>query len=483
MSAEVRDDAPCPVLFVDDEPENCTVFRYAFDGFEIETETNPHAALERITTDLHPVLVTDQRMPGLDGLSLAERGLAAHPDLVVVMVTAYADRDLLLRALNSGLLFRFVPKPWDPDEMTRILTEACEQAAARAALAVERRLTERRLGNRLEASARAAESGEFWSFADPDMQRLVSDVDRVAPTDTPVLLLGETGTGKEVFARRLHRMSRRSQGAFVAVNCGALPEGLIESELFGHRKGAFTGATADRRGRFALADGGTLFLDEVGELPLPAQAALLRVLQSGRFHPVGAEAEERSDARVVAATHRDLAAEVSAGRFREDLYWRLNQLQLTIPPLRERRADLDRLIAFFSEQIAAKLGRAPIPIDGTLRDRFHAHPWPGNLRELYVELQRIYLVGSPTLATAPADDEPPSPPSSATTPLKATMAEDYPGLDSELAAIEADRIREALHRTGGHPADAARLLGLKRPTLYYRMRRYGIGRDEELSDR
>lgn len=467
------------ILYVDDEPNNTTVFKYSFEEFDITTCNVPTEALQLLSDNKFGVLVTDQRMPGLDGLTLAKQAHKLNPEIVIIMVTAYTDQALLLDALNSSTLWRFVRKPWTEEDMRALLAQAVQIAEDRWVAGQARLRSEQTLVHIAEAQARAAGEDEFWAFAAPAMCALIEQLDRAAATEATILLRGETGTGKEYLARRMHRISQRNQAPFVAVNCASLPDDLVESELFGHCKGAFTGASKNRLGRFQLADGGTLFLDEVADLSAHAQASLLRAIQEKTITPVGADSDIQVDFRLVAASHKDLQQEVSAGRFREDLYWRLAQLPLEVPPLRDRPDDILPLLKYFAGRLEKDTGTsyAQALNDAALKRivaQYREHAWPGNLREIEVVLHRHMLTGD-TAAPPAARQE-----STATTKDETSrdMAMNLDGtLDQRLEKFERQQIESILEATGYQLAATARQLGIKRPTLYYRMDKLRIPRD------
>ncbi len=430
---------PESVLVVDDEIS----MRRAMEGvlrrcgYEVDTAADGRAATQALSRRDYGVVVTDLRMPGMDGRELISRVRAIAPSAGVVVVTAYGTVSSAVGCVRDGAV-DYLEKPFSP--------EALERAVAAAA--------------RRRGAGDDDDPGGFV-FEDPASLAALELASRAAATEATVLFEGESGTGKEVFARLLHRKSARGSGPFVAVNCAALPRELLEAELFGHRRGAFTGADRDRRGRFELADGGTHFLDEIGEMPAELQAKLLRVLQDRSFHPVGSETPVRVSVRVAAATHRELRDEVAAGRFREDLYYRLRVLPIRIPPLRERPADLDPL----ARRFAARYGGPGTTLSDGAMARLRAHSWPGNVRELQNAIQRAaILAGGGTLeADHFALDAPPAPrPGSADGP-RATLSLD----DAEREAIA-----RTLRATGGRRSEAAAALGISPRTLRHKLKRY-----------
>ncbi|ROR32324.1 sigma-54-dependent transcriptional regulator [Inmirania thermothiophila] len=442
------------LLVVDDEPGICNFLRRALERHSVRVETAVDAEEgEALRARSHfDVILADIRLPGRSGVEWAESLRAQGVRADIIFMTAYADLDTAVRALRAGAA-DFILKPF------RI-----EQVLA----AVERCLERRRLARenfvlRREGGRGALEELVGTSRAVRELDTLVR---RIAPTPATVLLQGESGTGKELVARAIHRASGR-RGGFVPVNCGSIASELLESELFGHAKGAFTGAHEAREGLFSVADRGTLFLDEIGEMPLAMQAKLLRAIEERRIRPVGADREVPVDVRIVAATNRNLAEEVHRGRFREDLYYRLNVVALTLPALRERREDIPLLAEHFSRRLAAELGLDPIPFAAADLEALQRHDWPGNVRELRNLIERCLLLG-----TLPAQA------------LGAGAAQTGEGgYDAGLPLREVERrhILHVLEAAGGNKSEAARRLGISRKTLERKLaawRRRGEGAAE-----
>ncbi len=360
------------VLVVEDEP----AIQLALTGLlrrlghQVEQARDGQEALAKLREGAFDLVITDLSLGGREtGLDVLRAAKEARSDLPVVMITAHGSEKIAVEAMKAGAE-DYVPKPFDNDEMRLLVTRA-----------LERRRLEREHRLLLERVARDYGLGAMIG-AGAAMRRVFEQIQKVAATDLTVLVRGESGTGKELVAQALHEASPRAQRPFVAVNCAAISRELVESELFGHEKGAFTGASARRIGRFEAADGGTLFLDEIGDMPLETQAKVLRVLQERMFERVGGAKTVTTDVRVVAATHRDLEAEVARGGFRADLYYRLRVIEIVVPPLRERLEDLPALVARFLEQLAAKLKREPKPVSEEAMARLARHEWPGNVREL-----------------------------------------------------------------------------------------------------
>jgi len=413
------------------------------------------------------VVVTDLRMIPVDGMEVVRRLRELDPDATIVVVTAHGTVAAAVEAMRAGAT-DFVEKPFPPE----VLVARVEKAAA---IAAERRRAR-------DAHARAAaldedrtrETGSSGLLGDSVALRQVREqLRKVAATDATVLVLGESGTGKELVARALHQASRRSDGPFVTVSCAALPEGLLESELFGHEKGSFTGAGRRKIGRFELADRGTLFLDEVGELPPAIQVKLLRVLQDRRFERVGGEETLEVDVRLVSATNRDLARRVREGYFREDLYYRLAIVPLSLPPLRERPGDVELLSRHFLEKHAGRIGRRPEGFSPQALGLLCRHAWPGNVRELENAVQQAMVFAEGAVIQA-AD----LPAALREAPRALPVPNGERGLPEILEELERQLLVAAMERAHGVKAEAARLLGLKPSALYYKLEKYGIGAGE-----
>ncbi len=439
---------PLRVLVVDDDPGVRYTLReiLASEGLLVDEAADGAEALAKL--EGHPLVLTDLRMPGMDGMELLRRLAARSPAPRVVLITAHGSERQAVDAMKAGA-YDYFRKPFETEELLAVVRRAVEAA----------RLAEE--NERLEGELTLSRSMVFASEA---MRRLAVLVARVAPRDVTVLLAGESGTGKERVAEAIVRASRRADRPFVRFNCAALAPELAEAELFGHARGAFTGAARARPGLFREADGGTLLLDEVGELAPPAQAKLLRVLQEGEVRPVGEERARVVDVRVVAATHRDLAEEVRAGRFREDLFYRLNVVTLRIPPLRERPEDVPVLARHFLDRFAERFGVAPLRVPEPLFDRLAARAWPGNVRELENAIEGLVALSPPEgldLALLPG--------------AGAAAAEGAPlPLRERVQAYERGLVVEALRAARGNRSEAARRLGISRVTLHDKLKRYAL---------
>ncbi len=443
------------ILFIDDDATGREVATYNLKraGFAVDAAENGAAGLERFDPGRHAVVVTDLKMPRIDGMEVLRRVRERSPDTPVLVITAFGSMEIGVAAVREGA-YDVLAKPFQRDQLQITVRRAAERA---------RLLRDnRRLRRQLAGVERPIVHGGG------SMAELLETVDRVANSDATVLVTGESGTGKELLARRIHARSPRVEAPFVSVSCAALPAELLESELFGHTRGAFTGAVRDRRGRFRAADGGTLFLDEVGELPAPLQGKLLRVLQERAVDVLGRDAPVPVDIRLVAATNRDLRAEVESGGFREDLYYRLAVVELPIPPLRDRPEDVEALVRHF---VALHGGDRSLEIPDEVRAELRTRPWPGNVRELENACERMAILAP--AGTLRASDLP--------SPAGAAPAVDEAWLDAlpdglSLVDLEKRAIEHALRRTGGNLSAAARLLGVPRHILIYRVEKHGIPR-------
>ena len=447
------------VLIVDDE-ENIRhlllmILRRA--GYEPAACSSGEEALDRLGDTEFGVVICDIRMPGMSGEELLQQIMASAHGPYVAMMSAYGGVETALRCMKQGA-YDYFNKPFKADEVVLLLQKVGER---------ERLYHEnQRLRDELDERSRL----HSIVCKAATMRSILGTIEKVAPYDTTVLITGESGTGKELLARALHRSSGRV-GALVPVNCGAIPEALLESELFGHARGAFTGANKTRLGMFREAEGGTLFLDEIGELPLALQVKLLRALESGEVRPVGESIARPVDVRVVAATSRDLEARAHEGSFREDLLYRLNVLHVQVPPLRERREDIPLLVEEFVERLNRKLGRQVQGVEAAAMDLLLAYNWPGNVRELENAIERAMILSEADRLVAgglpPRVSRPrPGPP--------ALQGDQDLSIKRRLPDLEARLIREALRRTGGNRTHASRMLQISHRALLYKMKDYGI---------
>ncbi len=447
------------ILVVDDE-EGVRSFlaeSLELDGHQIEEAASGEEALERMRAKSFDLVLTDLRMPGMGGMQLLQTAQAEQPEVEFIVLTAHGNVESAVQAMKLGA-FDFIQKPVSGPAELRLL----------AARALERR----KLKDQADA-ARASMDDPVLSYGDPAMAPVVEALKKVARTNATVLLLGESGTGKEVAARAIHRMSDRANGPFVAINCATLSETLLESELFGHEKGAFTGATDRKRGRIELAHGGTFFLDEVGELKPGIQARLLRVLQERAFERVGGTRTLEVDVRWIAATHRDLRGQIAEGTFREDLYHRLSVFPVRLPPLRDRPGDILPLAEVLLARACHELKRPVLKLSDAARQALRAGHWAGNIRELANSLERAaILADGDTLEPRHLLIEPARAPK----PAPAPTVEPAPGGETAtLEELEKRAIERALQETGGNRREAAEKLGIGLRTLYEKLKRYKIG--------
>ena len=425
---------------------------YAVYDFPSVAEALP--ALDRAAFD---VVVTDLRMPGIDGIEGLRRFKAKMPDIPVILVTAFATVETAVEAMKAGA-FDYLKKPFEPEELELVVARAVEHGRLR----------------RENARLKSALSGEFSVQGivgrSQGMKDVVSMLERIAPSDVPILIEGESGTGKDLLARAAHAMSARASGPYLALNMSAIPENLAEAELFGHEKGAFTGAEQAREGFFAEAQGGTLFLDEVGLLPPALQPKLLRVLQDGEYIPVGSRKARKANVRVVAATNEDLQRSVREGKFREDLWFRLRVVPLRLPPLRERREDIPHLVEHFVAKHALRLSRPPLRPDADAMKALIDHPWPGNIRELEHAIERGLLLARGEAITL-ADLPPELSLAAAQEPAAGAAEGRYRRARD---AWERKFLEDLLREAGGSVGKAAELAGIHRSTLYEKLARYGL---------
>jgi len=424
--------------------------------------------IERFKSSHPDFVITDLKMEGKDGVEVLRQVRELDPDCPAMIITAFGSVETAVEAMKLGA-FDFLIKPFAPEVVRLKIERGLDLRHARRARG---RLEEENAYLRGEA---ATEFGELVGQTEP-MRRVFSMIERVAPTDTSVAIYGESGTGKELVARAIHTRSRRAAQPFIKVNCGALAESLLESELFGHEKGAFTGAAKRKLGRFELADGGTLFLDEIGDVPPSMQTKLLRVLQEREFERVGGETSIKVDVRVLSATNKDLQAEVAAGRFREDLYYRLQVIPVVLPPLRDRRDDLPTLVAHLIRKLAPRTNPAVTGIDDAALERLFAYRWPGNVRELgnVIEQALVFADGDKITPSALPDALRASGmprPAAAELPIPSLSQVALPDL---LDDLEKQLIQQAFAQAKGVKTETARILGIKTSALYYKLEKYRI---------
>jgi len=455
------------ILIVDDE----AALRRSLEllltdaGYAVEAEGDPEHALQRAATEAFDLILCDVRMPGVDGLTFLRRYRAAGGDALLIMMSAYGGEDAALEAMREGA-YDYLHKPFRADEVTLTVRKAEERERLRHEVET------------LRASLGAEQVRDLVVAESRSMRHLLDLVGRVAAHGTTVLLTGESGTGKEVMARAVHRLSPRREAPFTAINCAAIPEQLLESELFGHVRGAFTGASAERIGIFEATHGGTLLLDEIGDLPLGLQAKLLRVLEEGEIRRLGARDGRKIDVRVIAATAKPLDRAIEAGEFREDLYYRLNVVHLHIPPLRERPEDVAALVTHFARQTAQRLGRT-VSITPRALIMLTEHSWPGNIRELRNSVERAAVLSS--TGRLDVSDFPLAPARNGNGNGNGHANGNGNGnghaayeLKVQVEQLERATIVRALDATKGSRRDAAQLLGVSLRTLFYKLRRYQL---------
>jgi DNA-binding NtrC family response regulator len=446
------------ILVVDDEPASRTGLKDLLKvwGYDAISAADGREALERSAGRAPDLVIADLVMPGIDGMQLLGRLKREFPTTAVVFLTGQGSIDSAVQAIKEGA-YDYLTKPVDPTRLQIVLDRALERTeTAREVLLLRRQLRQRGAFGRLVGSSHG-------------MLEVMRQVEVAAPTDATLLIAGDSGTGKELVARTVHELSPRRKAAFVAVNCAAIPETLLESEIFGHERGAFTGAVERRQGCFEMADGGTLFLDEVAEMQPAIQAKFLRVLQEGQFRRLGAHNETQVNVRVVAATNKDPLKALQDGSLREDLYYRLNVFSITIPPLRDRMEDIPELVQAFLDEFNDRHGRAVRGVHDDALDVLRRHRWPGNVRELRNVLERAVIVCPDDLIRAehmPAFDGAPAP------VAKATEAEVVLSVGTTVESAEKELILRTLAQTGGNKTRAAGILGISLKTLHNKLHKY-----------
>ena len=434
------------ILVIDDEIKMRRILQLLLEkiGYEVMTAKDGREGIETWRKWQPDVVLTDLKMPEMDGMDVLrfrnEAGLRAP----VIILTAYGTIPSAVEAIKMGA-FDYLTKPFDNEKVRDVVARALETTKGKAEGLPE--------GLRIVGNS-------------PAIRQVLEDMNLVADTDTSVMITGESGTGKELVARGIHKLGNRKKRPFVKVNCAAIPRDLLESELFGHKKGAFTGALEDRKGRFVEADGGVLFLDEIGDLPLSLQPKLLNAVEEKTVTPVGSTKSIKCDVKIICATNQDLPKMIEQGRFRQDLHYRLNTFHIQIPPLRERKEDIPLLVEYFLEQFCQSFGRSPLAIEREAMDLLQVYDWPGNVRELRNTIERLVLRCRGQRISA--QEVPPEIARAGRKKAKDAV--------SELDMVEHEKrlIVEALNKTGGNQVRAARLLGITRNTLRYRMKKYGI---------
>jgi DNA-binding NtrC family response regulator len=444
------DAKPASILIVDDEfsIRDSLYNWFRKDGYEVTAAENAGEALQAMQERRYDVALLDIKMPGMDGMELQERIHRIDPQVAVIMITAFASVDTAVRALKQGA-FDYVTKPVDPDELSHLVCRALEHGRLRQENA------------QLRETIDEVVAGDRIVGESPPMRKVVELVEHVSKTDATVLIRGESGTGKEVIARAIHASGKRRYLPIVSLNCGALPEHLLESELFGYEKGAFTGAQSRRKGRIEMTGGGTLFLDEVGAINPKMQVDLLRVLETKELTRIGGTRPIKVDFRVICATNDNLEQAVEEGRFREDFYYRINVFIIDLPPLRARRSDIPALAGYFLDRFARQMDKRITGISPEAMDLLTAYDWPGNVRELSNAIERAMVVGVPP-AIRPDD-----------LPLRKPIAGGLSAAES-LEAVEKRHIAAVLELTQGNVTRAAEILQVDRVTVYNKIRKYGL---------
>jgi DNA-binding NtrC family response regulator len=448
------------ILVIDDDASLRRVVEYNLQeaGYQVLSAAGGEAGLNLFTEESPALVITDMKMPGMDGMQVLKAVKARSPETLVIVVTAFGTVDVAVEAMKAGA-YDYITKPFNRDELRLTVAKALQLRG----LAAENRRLKAELSDKTDYRTIVGSS--------KGMERVFEIVSKVADTDASVLITGESGTGKELVARSIHLQSGRRDSPFIAINCAAIPRDLLESELFGHVKGAFTGAIKDKTGKFQLADGGTLFLDEVGELPLELQPKLLRALQEKVVEPVGGTIPYKLDVRVVAATNLDIEKALADSTFREDLYYRLAVIPIHLPPLRERKEDIALLLRYF----CGKHGAGTVNFDSGAIAALSSYRWPGNVRELENLVERLLIMrGSDTITV---DDLPDKVCSGASTPgaaPKPGSVINLPDGGYPLEQLEREVVVEALERKGWNQTAAAKFLHIPRHTLIYRMEKYGI---------
>jgi DNA-binding NtrC family response regulator len=452
------------LLVVDDEEPQRVMLTNILGraGFDVVTAADGGEALARLKESRFDLMLTDQRMPSMDGLELLERVRRTRQELPIILMTAYGTVSTAVEAMKRGAS-DYLTKPFERDELLVVVEKAIRHRRLEdEVVSLRGALRERyRLDNLIGGA--------------PSMQAVFALIERVSVTDVPVLITGDSGTGKELVARAVHQNSGRANGPFVALNCAAVPETLLESEFFGHERGAFTGATRAHEGRFEQANGGTLFLDEIGAMRVDLQAKLLRAIQEGEVQRIGSTSTRKVDVRILAASCEDLEQSIRNRTFREDLYYRLNVVPIVLPPLRDRVEDLPMLVDHFVSRAAKKFGREGISVAPEVLDRLQQHTWPGNVRELENCIERMVVLTRSDRLTS--DDVPPG----VGIPDEVVFGNldgfELPAGGIRLPELEKHLIQQALRRTRGHLRPAARLLGISYKTLQYRLRKHDLDRE------
>jgi DNA-binding NtrC family response regulator len=460
------------ILYIDDEQANLDTFQDAFESdYQIKTCLSAEEAVQILEKEDFPLVIADQRMPGMTGIELCEKLFALKPDTIRMILTAYTETSILLAAIRRGHVHDYIVKPWKKSELKTILDRALEDYRQRKAKLHE---LESRLAKveTLEEDLLQIYDNRGIVGSESGLKPVMEIIKKASPTDSTVLLLGETGTGKELLARAIHAESKRNNGPFVPVHCAALAKTLLESELFGHEKGAFTGADKTRVGRFEMANGGTIFLDEIGEIPEETQVKLLRVLQEREIQRVGGNNLISIDVRLITATNKDLKRDVQEGRFREDLFYRLNVIPIKVPSLRERKEDIPSLANYFLRKSIRKTG-AKVTLSPAALEDLTRYDWPGNVRELENIIERaVILHTGPTLDPEDFDLHLEEMLKTEEVDLKKVSLKG--SIQSQIEQQEQKEFMEALLKAKGNISRAARLLGVPRSTLFRHLKKHHL---------
>ncbi len=463
------------LLLVDDEIANLQKLQRTFmEQYGVHLAQSGEEALRILDEVSIDAIITDQKMPNMTGIEFLELSQKSYPNLVRIVLTGFTEVEDLIAAINTGKVHKYITKPWEPDDLRMAVQDALEKmelVRENERLATELQAANERLQTENIILRQEVEKEVFSKtiiYGSPEMENILKLLRRVTRTETTVLIQGETGTGKELIARFIHQKSNRRDQIFIPVNCGAIPKDLVESEFFGHARGAFTGATQEKKGFFEMANGGTIFLDEIGEAPAELQVKLLRVIQESEIMPVGYHQPKKVDVRILASTNRDLRAEVAANRFRQDLFFRINVFSVTIPPLRERKKDILPLADFFLQRLSQKLNRKVGRFSEETQNLLLSYSWPGNVRELQNEIERLVLLSEPDREIAPEllsdhirQRHRPSPHSDG-------------NLKSAVRDLEEEMIRKTLARFGQNKSRTARALGISRQSLLKKLRKMDL---------
>ena len=463
------------LLLVDDELANLQKLQRTFMGeYEVHLAQSGEKALEILQSESIDAVITDQKMPNMTGIELLELSQRTHPNIVRIVLTGFTDVEDLIAAINMGKVHKYITKPWEPDDLRLTVKDALEKmdlVRENARLATELQAANERLQTEntiLRQEVAQQSNSKKIIYGSQEMENILRLLRRVTGTETTVLIQGETGTGKELIARFIHQESNRRNQIFIPVNCGAIPKDLVESEFFGHARGAFTGATQEKKGYFEMANGGTIFLDEIGEAPQELQIKLLRVIQESEIMPVGYHQPKKVNVRILASTNRDLKAEVLANRFRQDLFFRINVFSVTIPPLRERKKDILPLSDFFLQHLSRKMNRKAGFFSPSTKDLLLSYNWPGNVRELQNEIERVVLLSEPEKEINPEllSDH-----------IRQRHRSSVPSegnLKSAIHDLEEQMIRETMTRLGQNKSQTAKALGISRQSLLDKLKRIGL---------